>query len=123
MIKNVRAMMAFADEQMIGVVKEEVTLRLKSDAYHYIDFKFYPPSKGACIEFGSWGNTYTRLYANKTEDYGGWVGGSKIRTYEESPAYILRDDMMRLAMLKWSNIKDSIARAIQTENAINNFTL
>ena len=64
MIANVRKMMQYADEKMKGVVNEDVCLTLERDPYHYIKFAFYPNKQGSCIEFGSWGGTYERMFAD-----------------------------------------------------------
>ncbi len=123
MIKNVRAMMDFADKKMKGVVKEDITYQLEWSPYHYIKFAFYPNKQGSCIEFGSHGGTYTRLFANITTRHGGWCGGEEVCSYEQTNRFVLRDDMMRAAMLQWGAIKDCISRAVEKENAIDNFTL
>lgn len=122
MIKNVRAMMEFADKQMKGVVKEEFELLLERTAYHYIKFLFRP-KQGACIAFGDWSRSYERMFADFTTYYGGWCGEEDIFNYDNTPNHITRDDMMRLAMLRWNDIKEAIQQAIDKEKAIDNFTL
>ena len=123
MIANVRKMMQYADEKMKGVVKEDVCLTLERSSYHYIKFAFYPNKQGSCIEFGSWGGTNDRMFADVAPEYGGWCGGEKVYTYEKVPCYVTRSDMMRLAMIKWQDIKNAIEVAVAKEDAINNFVL
>ena len=116
-------MMKCADEKMKGVVEEEVCLMLERSPYHYIKFAFYPDKQGSCIEFGSWGGTYDRMFADVATEYGGWCGGEKVYTYEKVPSYVTRSDMMRLAIIKWIGIKNAIEVAVAKEDAINNFVL
>ena len=126
MIKNIRNMMRYADDKMKSVVKEEVKLMLERDAFSYIMFHFIPKSSrawGACIEFGSWGGTYNRLYADQTEEYGGWCGASRVESYENTPQHVTRDDMMRMGMIMWGKIKERIEEALAKELAIDNFEL
>ena len=123
MIANVRKMMQYADEKMKGVVNEDVCLMIECDSYHYIKFAFYPNEQGSCIEFGSWGGTYDRMFADVATEYGGRCGGEKVYTYEKVPSYVTRINMMRLAMIKWQNIKNAIEVAVAKEDAINNFVL
>ena len=123
MIANVRKMMQYADEKMKGVVKEDVCLMIECDSYHYIKFAFYPYKQGSCIEFGSWGGTYERMFADVAAVHGGWCGGEKVYTYEKVPSYVTRINMMRLAMIKWQNIKNAIEVAVAKEYAINNFVI
>ena len=123
MIANVRKMMQYADEKMKGVVKEDVYLTLERSPYHYIKFAFYPNKQGSCIEFGSWGGTYDRMFADVATEYGGWCGGEKVYTYEKVHSYVTRSDMMRLALIRWQDIKNAIGVAVAKEDAINNFVL
>ena len=123
MIANVCKMMQYADEKMKGVVEEDVCLTLESSPYHYIKFAFYPNKQGSCIEFGSWGGTYERMFADVATEYGGWCGGEKVYTYEKVHPCVTRRDMMRLAMIKWQDIKNAIEVAVEKEDAINNFVL
>ena len=123
MIANVRKMMQYADEKMKGVVEEEVCLMLERDPYHYIKFAFYPDKQGSCIEFGSWGGTYDRMFADVATEYGGGCGGETVYSYEKVYPHITRSDMMRLAMIKWQDIKNAIEVAVAKEDAINNFVL
>ena len=123
MIANVRKMMKCADEKMKGVVEEEVCLMLERSPYHYIKFAFYPDKQGSCIEFGSWCGTYERMFADIATEYGGWCGGERVYKYEKVPSYVTRSDMMRLAMIKWQDIKNAIEVAVAKEEAINNFVL
>ena len=123
MIANVRKMMQYADEKMKGVVKEDVCLTLESSPYHYIKFAFYPYKQGSCIEFGSWCGTYDRMFADEATEYGGWCGGETVYAYEKVPSYVARSDMMRLAIIKWQDIKNAIEVAVAKEDAINNFVL
>lgn len=122
MINNVRDMMKYADEKMKGIVKEDIELELEWSPYHYIKFAFYP-RQGSCIEFGSHGGTYTRMFTDKVTDYGGCVGGEDVYTYENAPSYATREDMMRAGMLNWKQIKNCISSAVEKENAIDNFVL
>ena len=96
---------------------------LERSPYHYIKFAFYPDKQGSCIEFGSWGGTYDRMFADVSTEHGGWCGGEKVYTYEKVPSYVTRDDMMRLAMIKWQDIKNAIEVSVAKEDAINNFIL
>ena len=123
MIANVRKMMQYADEKMKDVVKEDVCLTIERSPYHYIKFAFYPNKQGPCIGFGPWGGPYDRRFADVGTDYGGWCGGEKVYTYEKVPSYVTRSDMMRLAMIKWQDIKNAIEVAVAKEDAINNFVL
>ena len=123
MIANVRKMMQYADEKMKGVVMEDVCLTLEDSPYHYIKFAFYPNKQGSCIEFGSWGGTYIRMFADEATEYGGWCGGETVYSYEKVYPHITRSDMMRLAMIRWQDIKNAIEVAIAKEDAINNFVL
>ena len=123
MIANVRKMMQYADEKMKGVVNEDVCLMIECDSYHYIKFAFYPYKQGSCIEFGSLDGTYERMFADVAAVHGGWCGGEKVYTYEKVPSYVTRSDMMRLAMIKWQDIKNAIEVAVAKEDAINNFVL
>lgn len=123
MIANVRKMMQYADEKMKGVVEEEVCLNLECDSYPYIKFAFYPNKQGACIEFVPWGGSYDRMFAYVATEYGGWYGDERVYSYEKVPSYVTRSDMMRLAMIKWQDIKNAIEVAVAKEDAINNFVL
>ena len=78
MIANVRKMMQYADEKMKGVVEEDVFLMLECDSYHYIKFAFYPNEQGSCIEFGPWGVSYDRMFADVATEYGGWCGNERV---------------------------------------------
>lgn len=111
MIANVRKMMQYADEKMKGVIKEDVCIMLERDFYHYIKFAFYPEKQGSCIEFGFFGGTYCRMFAYVATEYGGCCG-EKVYTYEKVPSYVTRIDMMRLAMIKWQDIKNYIEVAV-----------
>ena len=123
MIENIRKMMQYADEQMKGFIKEDVNLMLERSPYHYIKFAFYPHKQGSCIEFGSWGGAYDRMFANVATEYGGWCGAERVYKYPEVHPCVIRSDMMRVAMLKWQEIKNAIATAVKKEDIINNFTL
>ena len=123
MIANVRKMMKCADEKMKGVVEEEVCLMLERSPYHYIKFAFYPDKQGSCIEFGSWGGSYGRMFADVATEYGGWCGDERVYSYEKVPSYVTRNDMMRLAMIKWQDIKNAIEVSVAKEDAIDNFIL
>lgn len=123
MIANVRKMMKYADEKMKGVVNEDVCITLERDSHFYIKFAFYPNEQGSCIEFGSWCGSYGRMFADVATEYGGWCGCERVYSYEKVPSYVTRSDMMRLAMIKWQDIKNAIEVAVAKEGAINNFVL
>lgn len=122
MIKNVRDMMRYADDKMKGIVKEDVEFEIEHSAYHYVKFAFYQ-TQGSCIEIGSHGKSYSRLFADMVTDYGGWCGGENVFTYDNAPSYAVRENAMRASMLSWGEIKKRIALAVEKENLIDNFVL